>query len=180
MMNKLQSGPPWHGQILTMAEIKLRAFFPQQIQIARLRWRFRDRWHQTCPPLHTRKREVLRLADSNCITWAPSIPCCLLSRPHVSRFGHLLALLFINQRSTRSSLAESLCADMGNNDTGILQRSVRSVEPVCFAASRKALFHMKLHGSLTATVPTERTEGSADLEFLHQARRRGILQSERG
>ena len=30
-MNKLQSGPPKHGQILTMAEIKLRAFFsPQQ------------------------------------------------------------------------------------------------------------------------------------------------------
>ena len=59
---------------------------------------------------------------------------------------------------------------MVDNDTGILQRSVRSVDPVCFATSHKAPSHMKPRGSLTATVLTEGKtlpEGSADLEFLH-------------
>ena len=65
---------------------------------------------------------------------------------------------------------------------GILQRSVRSVVPVCFATSHKALFHMKPRASPTAAVLTESTalpEGSAALEFPHQANRRGILPSER-
>ena len=35
------------------------AFFSsQQLQFARLRWICRDWWHQACPPLHTRKRDV--------------------------------------------------------------------------------------------------------------------------
>ena len=57
---------------------------------------------------------------------------------------------------------------MGNNDTGILQRSVRSVEPVCFATSHEALFHMKPRGCLTATGLTEAKtlpEGSETLKF---------------
>ena len=71
---------------------------------------------------------------------------------------------------------------MGNNDTGILQRSVRSVESMCFATRHRALFHMKPRGSLAATVLTEGKtlpEDSADLEQLHHADRRGILPSER-
>ena len=41
--------------------------------------------------------------------------------------------------------------------------------------------HMKPRGSLAATVLTERKTlfGSADLEILHQAKRRGILPSGR-
>ena len=45
------------------------------------------------------------------------------------------------------------------------------------------LFHMKPRVFLTATVLTEGKtllEGSADLEFLHPANRRGTLPSERG
>ena len=36
-----------------------------------------------CTPV----KDILLLADSNYITWAPSIPCCLLLRPPVSRLG---------------------------------------------------------------------------------------------
>ena len=45
---------------------------------------------------------------------------------------------------------------------------------MCFVRSHKALFHMISRGSLTATVRTESEtllEGSADLEFPHQANR---------
>ena len=52
---------------------------------------------------------------------------------------------------------------METNDTGTLYRSVRSVEPVCFATSHKALFHMNARGSLTATVLAE---DCAALEFF--------------
>ena len=71
----------------------------------------------------TQEKEILLLADSNYITWRP--PCCLLSRPPGLGNLHTLKKNFF--------LAGSLCADMGTNDTGILQWSVRSVEPVCFA-----------------------------------------------
>ena len=86
-------------------------------------------------------KDILLLADSNYITWAPSIPCCLFAVK--------------NQRTSELSFAESKCADTGTNDSGILQRSLRSVEPVCFPASHRALSHMKLRGSLAATVLTE-------------------------
>ena len=36
--------------------------------------------------------EMLLLAGSNYITWAPSVPCCLLPRPPVSRWGTLHTL----------------------------------------------------------------------------------------
>ena len=52
-----------------------------------------------------------------------------------------------------------------------------------FWKSPLALLHVKTRGSLAATVLTERKtlpEGSADLEILHQANRRGILPSWRG
>ena len=70
-----------------------------------------------------------------------SIPCCHLSRPPVSRLGKLPSVK--NQRTSKFTFAESKCADTGTNDTGILQRSVRGLEPVCFATSHKAFFHMK-------------------------------------
>ena len=88
-MNKLQSGPPRHGQILTMTEIKLRFFFAQQLQFAWLCSSCRDWWHQTCPPFHTRKRDVPASSNSTYITWAPSVSCCLRSGPPVSRLGNL-------------------------------------------------------------------------------------------
>ena len=44
------------------------------------------------------------------------------------------------QRTSELSFAESQCADAGTNDSGILQRSLKSVEPVCFPASHRALF----------------------------------------
>ena len=90
------------------------------------------------------------------------------------KIGYFANTCVKNQRTSELSLAES------NNDSGILQRSLRSVEPVCFPASHRALSHMKPRGSLVATVLTEGKtplEGRADLEFLHQANRRGILPS---
>ena len=93
-------------------------------------------------------KDILLLADSNYITWAPSIPCCLLLRLRVSRLGILQTLPSKNQRTSELSFAESKCADTGTNDSGILQRSLRSVEPVFFPASHRALSHMKPRGSL--------------------------------
>ena len=37
----------------------------------------------------THVKDMLLLADSNYITWSSNIPCCLLSRPSVSRLGNL-------------------------------------------------------------------------------------------
>ena len=74
-----------------------------------------------------------------------------------------------NQRTSELSFAEPKCADTGTNDSGILQRSLRSVEPVCFLASHRALSHMKPRGSLAANFLTKfitLPEGSADLEIL--------------
>ena len=56
------------------------------------------------------------------------------------------------------------------------------MEAVCFAASNKARSHMKPRGSPAAAVLTEGKtlpEGTADLEFQHQANGRGILPSDR-
>ena len=57
------------------------------------------------------------------------------------------------------------------------------MEPVCCATNHISLFHMKPRVSLEATVLTRvktQPEGSADLEILHQANRRGILPPDRG
>ena len=57
------------------------------------------------------------------------------------------------------------------------------MEPVCFPASHRALSHMKTTWSLAATVLTKSITlpgGSADLENLHQAKRRAILPCGRG
>ena len=72
---------------------------------------------------------------------------------------------------------------MGDNDTGVRQRSAKGVEPVRFATSHKALSHMIPRGSLTATVLTEGEtllEGSTDLQVPHQANGRAILPSNQG
>ena len=73
----------------TMAEIKLRVFF------------FSDNFNlRGCAEVaatggtrrvhhFTHVKMILRLADSNYITWAPSISCCLLLRPPVSKLGNL-------------------------------------------------------------------------------------------
>ena len=56
------------------------------------------------------------------------------------KIGHLANTSVKNQRSSDLIFAESKCADTGtNNDSGILQRSQRSVEPMCFRASHRAL-----------------------------------------
>ena len=174
-MNRLQSGPPTHGQILTLAEMKLRAFFFSNNfnlrSCAGVTATSGTRRAHNCKPM----KDILLLADSNFFTWAPSIPCCLLLRPPVSRLGILQDFRIIIRRSK--------CADTGTNDSGIHQRSLRSVEPVCFPASHRALSHMKPRQSLAATfLAKSKTlpEGSADLEISHQANGRGILPSGRG
>ena len=54
---------------------------------------------------------------------------------------------------------------------------------VCFATSHEALSHMKQRGSPTTAVLSEGKtlpEGSAHLEFPHQANGRAIVPSEHG
>ena len=90
------------------------------------------------------------------------------------KIGYFANTSVKKQRTSELSFAESKCADTGTNDSDILQRSLRSVEAVCFPASHRALSHMETRGSLAATVLTEGTrllEGSADLDILHQATR---------
>ena len=91
-MNKLQSGPPRHGQILTMAEIRLRVFFSSN----NFNWRGCAGVAATSGSRRAHRFTHVKMssliADSNYITWAPSIPCCLLLRPPVSRLGNLHTL----------------------------------------------------------------------------------------
>ena len=85
-----------------------------------------------------------------------------------------------SQRTSEFSLAESRCADTGNNDSGVLQQSVRGVEPACVVVSEMALFHMKPRASPAATNLTAGKtplEGSADLPTSGNFR--GILLSGR-
>ena len=155
-----------------MAKIKLRAFLPQQHKFAWL--------PGVAATGGTRRahhfmhiKEMLLLADSNYITWARSIPCV--------KIGSFALSSFRNRRVSEFSLAESWCADTGTNDTGILQRSVRGVEPLCFATSHKALFHMKQRASPTAAklaVVWTLLGGSADRGCPHHANIRGILPSQ--
>ena len=77
-LNEHQSGSARHGQILTMAEIKLRGCAGVAATGGT------RRAHHF---IH-----VEHVTDSKNITWAPSIPCGLLSRPHVSRLGNLHTL----------------------------------------------------------------------------------------
>ena len=142
-------------------------FCQQQLQIAWLRWSWGDWWHETCPQLHTRKRQftacwfqlhhvgaqysVLSLVTTSCV-----------------EIGYFANTSVKNQRTSELSLAESKCADTDTYDSGILHRSLRSVEPVCFPASHKALSQIEPRGSLAATVLTNGKtlpEGSADLEI---------------
>ena len=99
-MNKLQSGPPRHGQILRMAKNKLGLFCRNNINLRgcpRVAATGGTRRAHNC--IHV--KDILLLADSNYITWAPSIPCCLLLRPPVSRFGILQKLLTKTQKNFR-------------------------------------------------------------------------------
>ena len=132
-------------------------------------------------------RDVLTIANPSKTFYCLLIPITSRGRPvfRVVSFHDLLCQdwVFCNtsvkdQRTSELSFAESKCADTSTNDSGILQRSLRSVEPVCFAASHRALSHMKPRGSLAATVLTESKtplESSAALEILHQANRGGIF-----
>ena len=137
-MNKLQSGTPRHGQILTMSEMKERAttsICVVALELPRL----------VAPDVHhfTHEKEMLLLPDSNYITWAPSIPGCLLSRRPVSRLGILQTLQskikelhnFPSQSPSALSRVPTTLAFFN----GIL----RNVEPVCFPASHRSLSHTK-------------------------------------
>ena len=140
-MNKLQSGPPRRsdsdkGRNQTAGFFNLRG-------CAGVAATDGTRRAHNCIPV----QDILLLADSNYITWAPSIPCCLLLRPPVSRLGILQTLPSKTKRTSEMSFAESKCADTGTNDSGILPRSLRSVEPVCFPASHRALLHVGPRGS---------------------------------
>ena len=126
-------------------------------------------------------KDIVLLADSNYITGAQYSVLSLVTTSCV-KIGYYVNTSVKNQRTSGLSCAESKCADTGTNDSGILQRSLRSVEPVCFPASHRALLHMKPRGSLAATVLTKGKtlpEGSADFEKLHQANRRSIWPSGR-
>ena len=116
-------------------------------------------------------KDILLLADSNYITWVYAV--LSLDTTSCVKSGKFANTSVSDQRTSELSFAVSKCADT---------RSPRSAEPVCFPASHRALSHMKPRGSFAATVLTERKtllEGSADLEHLHQAIRRGILLSGR-
>ena len=116
----------------------------QQIQFLWLRWSCRDWWHQTCPPFQPRKRHVtaswlqLRHVGAQYSVLSP----VTTFRVRIGLFAHPSVS---NQRTSEFSLTESKCADTGSYNTGILQRIVRNVEPVCFAASHKAFFHMNFN-----------------------------------
>ena len=49
------------------------------------------------------------------------------------------------QSNSEFSIARPTCADTGTTDTGILQRCVRGVKPLCLASSRTALLQMEPH-----------------------------------
>ena len=110
--------------------------FLEQLQFAGLRWSCRDWWHQTCAPFHTRKRVVtacwFQLHDEGAQYF--SLSPVTTSRVKIRYFAHPSVR---NQRTAEFSFEESKCAITCNNDTGILHRSVRNVDPVCFAEATR-------------------------------------------
>ena len=134
----------WHGQSLTMAVIKLPDFFQHQLQFAWLRWSCSDWWHEMCPQLHTRKRLLIPI--KSCVGSQYSV--FSLVTTSCVKIGYFAHSSIRNKRTSEFSVAKSKWADTGTNDSGILQRSLRSVEPVCFASSHMAFFHMKPRGLL--------------------------------
>ena len=122
-------------------------FFPQQLQFAWLCCSCRYWRHQTCLPFHTRKKRCYLLTGSNYITWAPSVPCCLLSRHLLSRWGYFAHPSVRNQRPSDISFAESKCVPT----TLAFFNGVSVAWSLCALLH---LFHMKPRGSLAATVLT--------------------------
>ena len=174
-MNKLQSGPPRHGQLLTMAEIKLRHFSNNNFKMrACARVAATGGTRRAHHFIHV--KGILLLADSNHIAWAPSIPCCLLSRPPESRLG-ILHTLSSESKELRTLPSQSACALAWVTTIEAFFNGVSEAWSLCALA----LSHMKPRGSLTATVLTEgktQPEGSADLECPHQANESSMLLSE--
>ena len=87
----------------------------------------------------THVKEILLLPDSNNVTQTPVFR--VVSCHDLQCQDWVTHRSFRNQRTSESSFALALFI------------RVRSVEPVCFPASHRALLHMKPHGSLTTTVP---------------------------
>ena len=92
------SGPPRHGLILTMAEIKLLAFF---FNIFNLRGCASVA--ATCGTRRahhfTHVKEMLLLPDKNYITWASSIPCSPVTTSCVN-IGYFAHTSIRNQRTS--------------------------------------------------------------------------------
>ena len=141
----------------TVTEVGLRVF-PQQLRFVCLLWNCRG-WWRACPLDRTRERHgfyCLLIPITSCGRPAFLVVSChdFLVQDRVN-----LHTLSPETKELYFSLERSLCADMGNNDTGILLRSARGVEPLCFPCSHKALFHMNPCGFPTAAVFTESNRG---------------------
>ena len=130
-MDKLQSGPPGNGQILTMAEMKLRVFFFQQqtsfcvdaLELRRLVAR-------DVPTIAYPQQDILLLADSKLHHVGAQYSVLSLVTTSCVKIEYFANTSVKNQRTSELSVAESKCADTDASDSGILQRSLRTVEPV--------------------------------------------------
>ena len=91
---------------------------------------------------------------------ARDVPCCLLSRPPVSRLGHLHTLS--SETNERHNFKSQSPGALATNDT---QWSARGVEPVCFVTGHQALFHMKQRASpSTELAVSETVRGAPTLD----------------
>ena len=86
---------------------------------------------------------MLLLPDSNYITWVPSIPCCLLPSPPVSKLGNLHTF------PSETKELENVHSQRRVPTTLAFFNGVSEAWSLC------ARFHMKPRGSFTATVLTE-------------------------
>ena len=159
-MNKLQSGPPGQWQKSNCGLFFCRNNFNLRgcAGVAAIGG---TRRAHNCIPV----KSNLLLADSNYITWAPSVPCCLLLRPPVSRLG-ILQTLPSKTKGLQNFHSQSPSALTRVPTTLAFFNGVSEAWSLC-AFLQGALSHMKPRGSLAATVLTEGKtlpEGSADLE----------------
>ena len=138
-MNKLQS---WHGQILTMAEIKLRAIFSATTSICVVALELPRLVAPDVPTISHTTIEMLLLPDYNYITWAPSIPCCLLSRPPLSRLGNLHTHFRQKPKNFRIFLRRVSPSAL-TWYRAFFNKVSEACSPVYFATSHTALSHMK-------------------------------------
>ena len=143
-MNKLQSGPPRHGQIfaattsICVVALELRRLVARDVPTTAYPYKT---FYCLQIPITSRGRPVFRVVscyDLLCQAW---VFCEHFRRKKKKQ-----------QRTSEFSLAESKCADTGTNNFGILQRSLRSVAegktPPVGSADFEILHHANRRGIL--------------------------------